>query len=70
MKRGQKSTNLSLVRGIDSINDFQIVSSAGVPSSGELTSHEYIEVIAVADQDRFGDDFADSPTVVLTEDIE
>ncbi|MCR9276504.1 MAG: hypothetical protein NXH85_00925 [Pseudomonadaceae bacterium] len=46
------------------------MSSAGVPSSGEETPHEYIEVIAVADQDRFGDDFADSPTVVLTEDIE
>lgn len=80
-----KSTDLPTVRGLGSINDFQVMRSAGVLGSDELAPYEYIEIIDVADMDQFGSDvatevmqnvaaqfgdFADNPTFVLTDNIE
>jgi hypothetical protein len=53
-----KSTDLPIVRGLDSIESFSVFRSSGLLGSDEKPPYQYIEVIEVGDMGRFGEEVA------------
>ena len=53
-----KSTDLPIVRALDSINSFSIYRASGLLGSDENSPYQYIEVIHVGDMVRFGEEVA------------
>ena len=53
-----KSTDLPIVRGLDSIESFSVFRSSGLLGSDEKPPYQYIEVIEIADMARFGEEVA------------
>ncbi len=77
-----RSTDLPVVRGLKSVDGFDVFRSAGLFGSGKPAPYEYVEIIAVNDTERFSRDvaeekmvavamqfraFADNPQFLLTE---
>ena len=80
-----KSTDLPIVRGLDSIGSFSVFRSSGLLGSDEKAPYQYIEVIEVGDMVRFGEEvatetmqkvaaefqeYADGPLFLMTESID
>ena len=53
-----KTTDLPIVRGLDSINSFSIYKASGLLGSDEKTPYQYVEVINIGDMTRFGEEAA------------
>jgi hypothetical protein len=53
-----KSTDLPIVRGLDSIENFSIYRASGLLGSDEKPPYQYIEVIKIGDMTRFGEEVA------------
>jgi hypothetical protein len=53
-----KSTDLPIVRGLDSINSFSIYKATGLLGSDEKSPYQYIEIINIDDMARFGEEVA------------
>lgn len=80
-----KSTDLPIVRGLDSIENFSIYRSSGLLGSDEKPPYQYVEVINIGDMTRFGEEVAsetmqkvasefqehaDGPLFLITESID
>jgi hypothetical protein len=80
-----KSTDLPIVRGLDSIENFSVFRSSGLLGSDEKPPYQYIEVIKIGDMVRFGEEvatetmqkvaaefqeYADGPLFLMTESID
>ena len=80
-----KSTDLPIVRGLDSIESFSVYRASGLLGSDELPPYQYVEVISVGDMTRFGEEVAsetmqrvasefqkhaDGPLFLMTESID
>ena len=80
-----KSTDLPIVRGLDSIETFSVYRAAGLLGSDDKPPYQYIEVISVGDMTRFGEEVAsetmqkvasefqeraDGPLFLMTESID
>lgn len=80
-----KNTDLPVVRGLDSIDDFFVGRATGVLGSDAAPPYAYVEVIRVNDMDLFvrevGSEtmqrvagefqqWADAPTFIMTQSIE
>lgn len=80
-----KNTDLATVRKLESIDAFNVYRANGVLGSEDKSPYEYIEIIQVADMEKFGAEVAtdtmtkvagefqavaDNPTFILTESIE
>lgn len=80
-----KSTDLPIVRGLDSITSFSVYRASGLLGSTEAPPYQYVEVISVGDMSRFGEEaasetmqnvasefrkYADSPLFLITESID
>ena len=53
-----RSTDLPIVRGLDSINSFSIYRASELLGSDEKPPFQYVEVIQIDDMERFGDEWA------------
>jgi hypothetical protein len=53
-----RSTDLPIVRGLDSINSFSIYRASELLGSDEKPPFQYVEVIQIDDMERFGDEVA------------
>ena len=75
-----KATDLPVVRGLNSVDSFEVYRSQGLFGGGDAP-YEYIEVIAINDTEKFGTEvgtttmakvasefqaFADNPVFMLT----
>ena len=80
-----KSTDLPIVRGLDSIESFSVFRASGLLGSDEQSPYQYVEVIGVGDIARFGEEVsseamqkvaaefqghADGPIFLMTESID
>jgi len=80
-----KSTDLPIVRGLESIESFSVLRTSGLLGSTEPPPYQYVEVIRVGDMTRFGEEVAsetmqkvasefqeqaDAPLFVVTESID
>jgi len=80
-----RSTDLPVVRGLPSIAGFEILQATGVLGADTAPPFQYVEIIDVADMDRFGTDigteemqrvaaefqrFADAPVFLTTRSLE
>jgi hypothetical protein len=80
-----KSTDLPIVRGLDSIGSFSVYRATGLLGSDENPPYQYIEVINIGDMERFGEEVAsetmqrvaaefqehaDAPLFLMTESID
>lgn len=80
-----KATDLVTVRGLGSIDKFDVFKSVGILGSDAVPPYQYVEVIEVNNMEDFGADvstekmekiaaqfqsFADNPLFILTENIE
>jgi hypothetical protein len=80
-----RSTDIPVVNGLDSIGAFSVHAATGVLGSDTKPPYAYVEIIDVADMDKFGGDiatdtmkrisaefqsFADNPTFVMTRTLE
>ena len=80
-----KSTDLPIVRGLDSVNSFEVQRVAALFGSDDPAPYQYIEIIDVDDLDLFGKEvgtetmqkvagefqsFADNPAFLLTHSLE
>lgn len=78
------ASDIPTVRGLQSISGFDVLAATGLLGSDATPPYQYVEVIDVADMDRFGKDigtdtmkaiaaefqtFADNPIFVLTRDV-
>ena len=76
-----KSTDLPVVRGLASVASFDVYRSQGLLGSDGASPYAYIELIEIADLQKFGDEvegdtmrkvaaefqnFADNPVFILT----
>ena len=81
-ERWAATTDLPTVRGLDSCAGFDVYRASGLLGSDVPAPYQYIEVIAVDDMQRFGEEiatdtmrqvasefqsFADAPMFILTE---
>ena len=79
-----KSVDLPSVNGLQSVDSFTVLKSAGMLGSEDTPPYQYIEIIDVADMDRFGEEvatdnmgavaaafqeFADGPVFILTNEL-
>lgn len=77
-----RQTDLPIVRNLSSVASFDLYRTRGLFGSGEPAPYEYVEVIRIADLDRFGGEvgsetmqkvagefrgFADNPLFMLAE---
>lgn len=77
-----RERDLPTVNGLDSVDRFEVLRSAGLLMSDAAPPYEYVELIRVNDMDKFGADvaseavqkvaaefgeFADNPLFILTE---
>lgn len=53
-----KSTDLPIVRGLDSIKSFSIYRASGLLGSDETPPFQYVELINIGDMTRFGEEVA------------
>lgn len=53
-----RSVDLPTVKGLASIHDFAVFRSVAVLGGDQTPPYQYVEVIDVADMDRFGQDIA------------
>jgi hypothetical protein len=80
-----RSTDIPVVNGLASIGGFSVHASTGVLGSDARPPYSYVEIIDVADMDKFGADvatetmqkiaaefqtFADNPTFIMTRTLE
>lgn len=80
-----RSTDIPVVNGLASIGAFSVHATTGVLGSDAKPPYAYVEVIDVADMEKFGADvasatmqkiaaefqsFADNPTFILTRTLE
>ena len=80
-----KSTDLPIVRGLDSIDSFSVFRASGLIGSDAQPPYQYVEVISVGDMTRFGEEIAsetmqkvaaefqehaDNPLFLMTESID
>ena len=80
-----KETDLKTVRGLNSIDRFDVFQSMGLMGSDTKPPYEYIELLEVNDMDVFGEEtgtdtmgkvaeqfqgFADNPLFIMTKNIE
>jgi REDY-like protein HapK len=80
-----KSTDLPIVRALDSIKAFSVYRSSGLLGSDESPPYQYVEIIGVGDTSRFGEEaasvtmqnvalefrkYADNPVFLITESID
>jgi hypothetical protein len=80
-----RSTDLPIVRGLDSIESFSVFRASGLLGSHENSPYQYVEVISVGDMARFGEEVAsetmqkvasefqeraDNPLFLMTESID
>lgn len=80
-----KSTDLPAVRGLGSVEGFEVLRASGLLMSEHEPPYEYVELIRVSDMERFGGEvstetmqkvagefqsFADDPLFILTQSIE
>ncbi len=76
-----KSTDLPVVRGLSSVNSFEVYRSVSLFGSDDAAPYQYVEVIEIADLEAFGSEvstetmgkvaaefqvFADNPVFMLT----
>jgi len=76
-----QTTDLPVVRGLGSVNGFEIYRSQSLFGSEEAAPYQYVEVIEIADLNQFGEEvstdtmakvagefqsFADNPVFMLT----
>ena len=76
-----QATDLPVVRGLSSVDSFEVYRSAGVLGSDAAAPYQYVEMIEVNDMDAFGAEvstetmrqvasefqaFADNPVFMLT----
>ena len=79
-----QATDLPTVRGLPSVAGFHVLAATGVLGSDAAPPYAYVEIIEVADMDRFGRDvagetvqrvaaefrdFADDPVFLLTREV-
>lgn len=79
-----KSTDLPIVNALESIDKFEVFKTSGLLGSDEPAPYEYVELLAINDFDKFGEnvstdtmknvaaefqEFADSPLFVTLESI-
>ena len=80
-----KSTDLPIVRGLDSIESFSVYKASGLLGSDEKSPYQYVELINIGDMERFGEEvasetmqrvasefqeYADGPLFLVTESID
>ena len=80
-----KATDLKIVRGLKSIDSFEVFESLSLLGNDAKPPYQYVEVLQVNDMDVFGSEtstdqmgevakqfqgFADNPLFMLTENIE
>ena len=80
-----KTTDLKIVRGLKSIDSFEVFESLSLLGNDDKPPYQYVEVLQVNDMDVFGavystrqmgevakqfQSFADNPLFMLTENIE
>ena len=80
-----KTTDLKIVRGLKSIDSFEVFESQSLLGNDDKPPYQYVEVLQVNDMDVFGAEtgtdqmgevaqqfqsFADNPLFMLTENIE
>lgn len=80
-----KSTDLPIVRGLDSVKSFSVYRVSGLLGSDEPPPYEYVEVISVGDMSGFSEEvasetmqkvasefqkYADGPLFLTTESID
>jgi hypothetical protein len=53
-----QSTDLPIVRGLDSIESFSIYRTSGLLGSDAKPPYQYVEVIDIGDMARFGEEVA------------
>jgi len=53
-----QSTDLPIVRGLDSIESFSVYRTSGLLGSDAKPPYQYVEVIEITDMNRFGEDIA------------
>ncbi len=81
-ERWAKERDLPTVNGLDSVERFEVLRSAGLLMGDGEPPYQYVELIRVRDMDQFGQDvtseevqkvagefgqFADQPVFILTE---
>ncbi len=79
-----KSTDLPTVKGLKSVEDFQLYRSDSVFGSDAQPPYQYFEMIHIADMEKFGEEvgddtmqkvagefqsFADQPMFILTDSV-
>ena len=77
-----RETDIPGVSGLGSVDRFDVMKSQGLLMSDDAPPYQYVEIIEINDMDAFGEDmqgetvkrtaaefqqFADSPTFILTE---
>jgi|TARA_B110000211_G_scaffold72229_1_gene83755 hypothetical protein len=77
-----QTTDLPIVRNLDSVEDYQIFKSSGLFGSDSPSPVDYIEMISINDRDQFNNDissevmakvaaqfqsFADNPQFIMTD---
>lgn len=79
-----RTTDLPTVNGLASVSKFQVFQSTGLLGSEDKPPYDYIEIIDVADMDKFGEEVSTeamgriaaefqewaTPMFILTRDIE
>jgi hypothetical protein len=80
-----RTSDLPIVRGLDSVADFSVHRVSGLLGSDDASPYQYIEIIDVSDMARFGEEvasetvqkqatefqgFADGPLFLLTESLD
>lgn len=80
-----QSTDLPIVRNLDSTKSFSVFRSSGLLGSDEKAPFQYVEIIEVGDMTRFGEEvasetmqkvssefqeYADGPLFLMTESID
>lgn len=53
-----RSTDLPIVRGLDSIESFSVYRTSGLLGSDDKPPYQYVEVIDIGDMARFGEEVA------------
>ena len=53
-----KSTDLPVVRGLKSVDSFEVYRSQGLFGSDVAAPYQYVEVIEIVDLDKFGEEVA------------
>lgn len=81
-ERWAKSTDLPIVRGLGSVDSYEVFRSSGLLGSEAPAPYQYIEVIVINDSDLFNQDissdimtkvaaefqsFADNPQFLMTD---